>query len=80
MPGLDWNHCPVWIGITARFGLESPLGFDWNHCSIWIGITARFGLESLLGSLIAVGSSFIFWLRQKITMGMNVTERKSYVF
>ncbi len=20
--GLDWNHCPVWIGIAARFGLE----------------------------------------------------------
>jgi hypothetical protein len=43
-------------------------------------INARFGLESLLGSLIAVGSSFIFWLLQKITMGMNVTERKSYAF
>ena len=49
MPGLDWNHCSVWIGIAARFGLESLPGLDWNRCPVWIGITARFGLESLPG-------------------------------
>ena len=44
------------------------------------GNYSMFGLESLPGSLIAGGSSFIFWLRQKIPMGMSVTRRKSYVF
>ena len=37
MPGLDWNHCSVWIGIAARFGLESLPGLDWNmhsYCSL----------------------------------------------